>query len=261
MRLSISLAALAATLALGAPAPAAAQPGTYHGSLTQCANGQSLQLRAGQRYVISASSDSFDTVLRILRRGATDILANDDDGGDGLNSRLTFSPAESGDYIACVTSWNGAGAGDYTLTVENAPPLPAPATRPTRTETATWQVFDGTLADGDGEDNGSRFDDYLVTIPTGQRAIISADSTGFDTVVKVYRANDRGGDPAASDDDSGGNLNSLLVFSPDEGGDFIVRVTSYSSGSSGAYHLRITQSATPPRPADNSDAENEAQGD
>jgi hypothetical protein len=259
MRLSISLAALAATLALAAPA--AAQPGTYHGSLTQCPNGQSLQLRAGQRYVISASSDSFDTVLRILRRGGTDVLANDDDGGDGLNSRLTFSPGESGEYIACVTAWNSSGAGDYTLTVENAPPLPAPVSRPTRTESAAWQVYDGTLAAGDGEDDGNRFDDYLVTIPTGQRAVISLDSTAFDAVVKVYRADARGGEPAASDDDSGGNLNSLLVFAPDEGGDFIVRVTSYSSGSSGAYHLRITQSATPPRPADNSGAENEAQGD
>lgn len=248
MRLSISLAALAAVLALAGPA--AAQDGTYHGTLAQCADGQSLQLRAGQRYVISASSDAFDTVLRIARRGAGEVLATNDDGGEGTNSRVTFSPAETGEYVACVSAYTPTSTGAYALTVENAPALPAPTSRPTRTEAATWQVFEGTLAEGDAEDNGSRFDDYRITIPDGQRAIISADSTAFDTVVKVYRADDRGGDAAATDDDSGGNLNSLLVFAPDAGGDYIVRVTSYSGGSSGAYRLHVTQSATPPRPSD-----------
>jgi hypothetical protein len=252
MRLSISLAAMAACLAFAAPAHAQAQ--TYRGSLTLCQNGQTLQLRAGQRYVISASSDSFDTVLRIFRPGASDVLAMDDDSGDGTNSRLTFTPPESGRYIACVVAYAGAGTGDYTLTVEQAGPLPRPIARPTRTETANWQVFEGNLDEGDAEENGTRFDDYLVTLPAGHRLIASLDSTDFDAVVKIYRADQRAGEPLASDDDSGGELNALVAFAPDEAGDYVVRVTSYAGGSTGAYRLSVTQQAIPQRPADSSDA-------
>jgi len=245
MRLSVSIAALAAALSLAGAA--AAQSGTYHGTLAQCADGQQLQLRGGQRYVIAATAGSFDTVLRIVRSGSSDVLAQDDDGGDGTNSRLSFTPAESGTYIACVTAYGSRGAGAYTLTVENAPPLPAPVSRPTGTETATWQVFDGTLADGDQTDNGARFDDYQIQIPDGQRAMISLESPAFDTVLKVYRGDQRGGEVAASDDDSGGGLNSFLMFAPEQGGTFIVRATSYGSDSAGAYRLRVTTSPIPQR--------------
>lgn len=244
MRTAISFAALAAALTFAAPA--VAQTGTYRGTLAQCGDGQRLQLRAGQRYIISASAD-FDTVLRILRSGSSDVLAQDDDGGDGTNSRLTFAPTETGTYIACVTAYASSGSGAYTLTVENAPPLPPPATRPTSTESATWQVYDGTLTSNDPTDDGAPFDDYQIQIPDGHRAIISLESAAFDTVLKVYAANERGAEPAASDDDGGGGLNSFLTFAPEHGGTFIVRATSYGSGGTGAYRLRVMTSPVPAR--------------
>jgi hypothetical protein len=257
MRLVTSLAALAAALALAAPVAAE----TYHGTLAQCADGQQLQLRAGQRYRISASSASFDTVLRIVRQGSADVLAQNDDA-DGTNSRLLFTPGESGAYRACVAAFSAGGTGAYTVTVEEAPPLPAPVSRPTTTENMVWQVFDGTLAAGDQEDGGW-FDDYQITIPAGERAMISAESDAFDTVVKVYRADQRGGDAAATDDDSGGGLNSFLLFAPEDGGDYIVRVTSYGNGAAhgGAYRLRIAESAIPRQPDQAGDAATGASGD
>jgi hypothetical protein len=246
MRLStaISLAALAAALPL---APATAT--TYRGTLQQCTGGQQLQLRAGQRYTITATATAFDTVLRIVRRGGSDVLAENDDGGDGTNSRLTFSPSETGTYIACVTAFAAGGNGAYSVSVENAPPLAPAVSRPTGAETSTWQVFDGTLADGDQQDGDSRFDDYQIVIPTGQRALISAESPAFDTVVKVYRADQRGGETVATDDDGGGHLSSFLNFAPEEGGTFIVRVTSFGAHGAGAYRLRVTQMPIPPAPA------------
>ncbi len=255
MRVSITLAATAALLA--SAAPAVAQGDTYRGTLAQCPGGQALRLNAGQRYVISASSDSFDTVLRIVRRGGDGgVLATDDDGGDGTNSRMTFAPAESGEYVACVTAYGNVGAGDYTLSVEQAGPLPPPITRPTRTASASWQLFEGSLDEGDAEDDSTRFDDYLVTIPSGHRLIASADSTEFDAVLKVYRVDERSGEPLAIDDDSGGDLNALLSYAPGEGGDYIVRVTSYSGGRTGRYRLSVIQQAIPQPPAASSGAAN-----
>ena len=69
----------------------------------------------------------------------------------------------------------------------------------------------------------------------------------FDTVLKVYAANERGAEPASSDDDGGGGLNSFLTFAPEHGGTFIVRATSYGSGGTGAYRLRVMTSPVPAR--------------
>ena len=250
MRFAISLVVTTASLALAAPAIAQGNgPITYHGSIDTCSNGQTmpLQLRSGRRYTISATSTVFDPVLKISRRGNGAVLAQDDDSGEGNNARLTFSPTEAGDYVACVTAFSGNGGGAFDVTVEAAAPLPpVTATRPTGTETQIWQLYDGTLAEGDGEDGGKRFDDYLITIPAGHRVMISAEASAFDPMVKVYRADQRGGEPVASDDDSGGGLNSFLTYAPDEGGSFVVRVTSFAAEGSGAYRLRVSTLASPP---------------
>jgi hypothetical protein len=44
------------------------------------------------------------------------MLAQDDDGGNGTNSRLVFRPQRSGQYQIFVTSY-GRGTGDYVLSV------------------------------------------------------------------------------------------------------------------------------------------------
>ena len=133
----IFAAASFAALALAAPAMAQTRPQTFRGTLQACPNGQDIRLEAGQRYTISAASTAFDPVLRVLARGSSTVLVQDDDGGEGNNSRLTFAPARSGRYLLCVSSFGAGGTGAYTITVERAgrasccrptPPL-TPATR------------------------------------------------------------------------------------------------------------------------------------
>jgi hypothetical protein len=249
MRFAISLVATAAALAIAAPASAqGSRPVTYHGNLQGCGNGQLMPLRleAGRRYTIMANSTAFDPVLRITRRGNSTALAQDDDSGEGNNARLSFSPTEPGDYLACVTAFSGDGGGAFDLIVEPSVPLPPMApVQPTGTETQVWQVYDGALTAGDGEEAGKRFDDVPVTIPAGHRAFISLESTAFDPMVKVFRADQRGGEPVASDDDSGGSLSAFLTYAPDEGGNFVVRVTSFSAEGLGAYRLRVSTQPTP----------------
>jgi hypothetical protein len=258
MRFAISLIVTTAALAFAAPALAQGSGTiTYRGAIEGCRNGQTfpLQLQPGRRYTISATSEAFDPVLKITRRGNAAVLAQDDDGGEGNNARLTFSPTEPGDYIACVTAFSDNGGGAFAVTVEDAPPLPPPVTRPTGSETQVWQLYDGSLAQGDGEDGGKKFDDYLIVIPAGHRALISAESAAFDPMVKVYRADQRGGEPVASDDDSGGGLNAFLMYAPDEGGSFVVRVTSFAADGGGAYRLRVATQAIPRRPAPDEDGD------
>ena len=71
--------------------------------------------------------------------------------------------------------------------------------------------------------------------------MIAVDSTMIDPMVVILPASDPEGDPIDFDDDAGPGVNSLLGFRAEEAGSYIVRVTSYSPGESGAYTLWISQ--------------------
>jgi hypothetical protein len=60
---------------------------------------------------------TFDTYLYIYEQngGTCSLVARDDDGGDGFNSRLTFRVG-TGTFQVVATSFNGAQTGDFTLT-------------------------------------------------------------------------------------------------------------------------------------------------
>ena len=95
----------------------------------------------------------------------------------------------------------------------------------------------------DPDDDGRRFDDYLIHFEAGQRRYISLEGDGFDALVQVLRAGRARRASARDldqDDDAGAGLNSLLAFAPEEAGDYIVRVTSFGDGS-GAYRLWVSE--------------------
>ena len=182
-------------------------------------------------------------MLQLLRPGSTEPLAQNDDAGGTLNSRLAFTPDRSGEYLIRVHGFSPEARGPYTVRVEPMPPLPPPiVAAPSATATTTWRVWDGALGADDPDNDGHRFDDYLVHLSAGQH-LIALDATGdepFDTLVQLLRPNDREGDPLDADDDGGRDLNSLLIFERREAGDYIVRVTSFGENAAGPYRLRIS---------------------
>ncbi|HEX8655509.1 MAG TPA: PPC domain-containing protein [Allosphingosinicella sp.] len=199
-----------------------------------------VQLRGGQRVRISLDSEAFDPIVRVYREGAMDeAVAENDDSGDSLNSRLTFLPPADGTYVVRVLSFDPAGAGRYSLRGEALPPLPAPVTAHDGTDSTRWRVFEGELTTGDADNDGHHFDDYQVTLRAGEQILVRADSATLDPMVQILPAADRGGTGIEMDDDTGPGTNALLGFEAEAGGDYIVRVSSYASGQTGAYTLRI----------------------
>jgi len=253
---AISLAALA--IALGAT-PVAAQdagpPWTFAGELQDSdAQGEGghrqddhrVHLVAGQRYRLSVSSDAFDPKAQLLQAGASEVIAENDDYGESLNSRISpFTPPETGDYVLRVLGFAADSRGRYTASVELLPPLPAPiSARPETTATQSWGVWQGELAASDATNGEGRyFDDYLVHFEAGQARMIAVDSETLDTMIQILRPADRDGDPleGEDDDDGGAGFNPLLGFAPAEAGDYIVRVAAFEEGATGRYRLRISQ--------------------
>jgi hypothetical protein len=201
-----------------------------------------LHLQAGRRYILRVNASDFDPRAQLFRAGTEDVVAENDDGDNGLNSRISFAPTETGDYVLRVLPLVQDGHGAYRASAELAPPLPAPLTLFQRMSATVFRVYDGALTDADGEGgNGARVDDYLVHFDRNQERLIMLDAPDFDTVVQVLRPDQRDGEPIATNDDSGGTLNSLLQFKAEEAGDYIVRVTSFATNGRGRYRLRVSE--------------------
>jgi hypothetical protein len=199
-----------------------------------------VRLEAGRRYRISVDSSDFDPVARLYGPERGEPVAQNDDS-DGLNPRISYAPRESGDYVLRVIAFSAEGRGAYRYRVAEQPPLPAPSTFFTRMEATIWKVYTGTLAASDPETDGRHFDDVLVHFDAGQERLIRLDATGFDPIVQIHRADQRDGEPLASDDDGGDGLNSMLLYKAETAGDYVVRVISLGSDSTGSYRLRVSE--------------------
>lgn len=252
----IAGAVAAATLVSG-PSMAASKAGNgreFQGSLDSSSpknEGNPYQVRtmaleAGKRYAISAETEAFDPTLRISFADDNDeMLAENDDGGDGTNSYIEFIPNRSGTYRLRVASL-GNGTGSYVLRVRDLPPLPA-LLRPNAvgTSTVTFKHYSGELTKSDGEIRGRLVDDYVFRFEGGKQVFLFLDSTSedFDPFLEVYTtANRNSTDPITADDDGGDELNAFIAFTPNESGEYIVRATSSGTdGETGSYLLKVGQ--------------------
>ena len=76
---------------------------------------------AGQEIRLETSDSSLDTTIRVVGPDASIDLFDDDGAGFPL-SRLVFTTADTGSYIAVVSSFSGnPGGGNYTLNFARGP--------------------------------------------------------------------------------------------------------------------------------------------
>jgi tetratricopeptide (TPR) repeat protein len=92
---------------------------TLQGVLTDKAHQQSheQQLQAGKEYLIDMTSSAFDTYLKLLDPKGNLVAENDDIAPNNLNSRIVFTPKETGTFRIVATSFQERGRGAYTVTI------------------------------------------------------------------------------------------------------------------------------------------------
>lgn len=71
-------------------------------------------LQAGVTYSIDLGSNDFDAFLELQKNNRT--IRQNDDGGQGLNSRIVFQPTQSGNYQIVVRAVDDT-PGNYVLSV------------------------------------------------------------------------------------------------------------------------------------------------
>ncbi|MCL7713883.1 ABC transporter substrate-binding protein [Stenotrophomonas mori] len=172
-----------------------------------------------RRVQFDASSRDLDTFLTV--QGA-DFTLTDDDGGSGLNSRLS-QVLDPGEYNVSVRSMNNRG-GLFQLVTSTAPAPDGPA-RPVLTigREVTGQLVSGVR------------NLYTLEIPRkGQYVISMNGNNGLDGMITLMRD----GHEVASQDDSPSSLDPLLEIEL-EAGRYVLMAHSYDSSATGSYRLLV----------------------
>lgn len=206
-----------------------------------------VALRAGQRLQAELRSSDFDAYLEVYAEGRTsgDSLASDDDGaGSGTNARLRFTPDSDGVYIVRARAFSGLETGAYTLALSErvAPRQPRPG------RITVGGDVSGRLTSGDAEDeDGNSFDAYAFRAGAGDRVAVLLESDDFDPTLRIGRMiNGAFVQSAQNDDGAGKGLNSYLVFTSPQAGEYVIQAASVGSGAEGDYRLSLEQG--PPAP-------------
>jgi hypothetical protein len=242
-------------LALAAgPEPAAAQPieigGAVEGELAEGDGKNEEGVRAdvyrfngreGQRVRIDMTSDEFDTYVELFDDGRVS-LAENDDGGEGTNARLTFSLPRTGAYLVEARAFSD-GTGAYALSITEVEPERAPE------PLAFGATIQGELGEGDPTDDSDRsFDAFTFSGREGQRIRAIMRSGDFDTYLQVGRAGAEF-EPLAYDDDGlGEGTDSRLNFTLPEDGDYVLRALPFGPNGEGLYSLELIDRGPQPRP-------------
>lgn len=191
---------------------------------------------AGERWVFGLESDDFDAYLYLLSPG-DEVIAFDDDGGEGLDSRLFHVFDAPGTFLLGVTSFGGASEGRYRLRaqslglagdVEDARPLPRGG------EVADLLVI---------QQSGPRVDHRAVTrhhpfeARAGETWEFYLGSDAFDAYLHLLGPDGR---ILATDDDGGQGLDSRIVWTAAVDGTYTLVVTSFGGSAEGPYSLRAS---------------------
>lgn len=196
-----------------------------------------VRIRAGQRLEAVMRAEAFDAFLEVFRQGESESLASDDDGlGEGTHSRLRFSADQSGVYVLRARTLSGVEGGAYSLALTERP---AAARPPRPSAIRLGQTVQGALTARDPENaEGQAYDAYAFRARAGERFAIDLNADAFDPVVRVGQM--RAGEfneLAMNDDTLATGLNSRLIFTAPDNGDYIIRATPLVPGSEGAYTL------------------------
>ena len=186
-------------------------------------------------FKVNATNASLDTYLRVYNSSGQ-LIASDDDSGDGTNSQSTLS-LTSGKYYIEVSAFADRSGGNYNLEVQGAP---SDDHSNALNASATNILLSGSgrgFANGNLENSRDvdvfRFDiasSRLVTIDVGQNG-----SPALDTYLRLYNSS---GQLVSFDDDSGIASNSRLSVNL-AAGRYYIQVTSFNSASMGRYSVSV----------------------
>jgi Ca2+-binding EF-hand superfamily protein len=141
-----------------------------------------VKMERGKTYQVDHMSSAFDAYL-YLEDSEGNVLAQDDDSGGNLNSRIVHNPAKTGTYRLIATSLGGSALGVFALSVR----ITGGFAGSSQTGLPSW--FRGLDKDGDGQVSLYEWRDGGKTIDRFRDYDLNDD--GFITAEEVLQASKR----------------------------------------------------------------------
>ncbi len=213
-------------------------PGDQTLSSGELADEHRLTWSAGTTVRLEARSTEFDSYL-IVRAPSGEQRDNDDQAPGVLNAALDLVVQETGEYRVLVTSYRPGESGSYELALREVGGTTAP---PQVTSEASGggdasRIIRGALAAGDTTlPTGEFVDTHTAQFTAGSPVRIRLESSAFDTYLIVRSPSGRQED---NDDLAPGALHSGIDIPAAEAGEYRILTTSYRSGETGDYTLRL----------------------
>ena len=224
------------------PASASLGPGEIlHGSLS-AANDRlddntpyaihDIYVQAGETVEITMESSVFDTYLIVLDPSGN-AIAEDDDGGGGTNSRISWTAAMTGSYPVFANSYGEDASGAYTLTVRRGGGGRAGG------GAVGGEVLQGALTSSSSlMGDNTPFEMHFIQAQAGESLEIAMRSSAFDTYLMIL---DMDGNKVVEDDDSGGGTDSLVSFTAPTTGSYTIVANAYGENARGSYTVTINR--------------------
>jgi serralysin len=203
-----------------------------------------ITLVAGTSYTIQTSSNGAGTDAFLnLRDAAGNIIASNDDGGDGLNSLISFRPTASGSYFIDAGTFNNLTTGSFHLFVAPINLPPGVDSVGDTIGTASTLAIGGTV---NGQINYSYDHDfYAVNLIAGQtylfRTAGASTSTITDTILTLR---DASGTQLLTNNNVGEADFSAVRFTATSTGTYYLDVSGFDS-STGLFNLTAFTAPTP----------------
>lgn len=176
--------------------------------------------------VVIAMQSDFDTYLELENAGGEQIASNDD--YDGFNSQIgPLALPGAGQYTIIARSFGDFSEGPYTLSLGFV----------------EVTVGGGSIAYGDTVSavrSPNQDDNYIFTGSAGDEVEILLVSEDYDTYLELHGPD---GVVVAQDDDSAGNLDSLINTTLPTSGDYTIVARAFSESDAGSYTLTLTSSS------------------
>jgi hypothetical protein len=216
-------------------------------SLKQPSRRYSVKFEANKVYQIDMTSKArsrrhgdFDSYLYLEDdKGST--LAEDDDGGEGLNSRIVFHCTRAGDYAIIATTLrdeeytSGTETGSFELTVKEIGSKDPPG----KGQSGLVLNEAGQLGPSSPLDPERKTPCkvYTVAMKAGKTYQIDHMSKQFDAYLRLVGPD---GKKVAKDDDSGGDLNARIRYQCTRAGEYRIYATCLIKAS-GSFRIEVRE--------------------
>ncbi|MGK2934552.1 MAG: PPC domain-containing protein [Gemmatimonadaceae bacterium] len=216
------------------------------GSIGTSAGDWTFSGRAGETVTLDMRSSEFDaflTLYSIDRRRAATRVAQDDNSGGGLNSRITFRVPADGEYVVRAERRYPGRSGSYTLTLRPSTLAARLGLRAEGDRTiAPNSAVSGELDDSDPKmHDGTPYELWTYVGRAGETIRITLRSNDFDAFVSIGTVTNGVFTAIESADDGAGGTNSRLDITLPFAGEYAIRANSLSPRRrTGDYILRIS---------------------